>query len=109
MFKVIDEPMFTRDVPVLTPVDGGFEEQSLKTVFRLIETDEAGTFDTQTTEGTDGLLERIVVTFKDLTNERDEPIVCDAALRARLLNRPNIWRALIKEYLVASTKVKEGN
>ncbi|MGL5166634.1 MAG: hypothetical protein ACRC9K_12175 [Afipia sp.] len=109
MFKVIDESIFTRDVPVMTPIDGGFEEQSLKTVFRLIETDEAEKFDTKTSEGTDGLLERIVVTFKDLTNEKDEPIPCDDALRRRLLNRPNVWRAIIKAYFDAATKVKEGN
>lgn len=109
MFKVIEEPIFTHDVPVMTPVDGGFEEQSLKTVFRLIENDEAETFDTKTSEGTDALLGRIVVTFKDLTNESGEPIACDAELRRRLLNRPNVWRAVIKTYFAATTKVKEGN
>lgn len=109
MFKIVDKRTFTHDVKVLTPADGGFAEESLKTTFNYLTSEAIKSFDLRTVEGTGGLLEAAVVTFHELGDDHDLPVACTPEIRSQLFVNPNVRLALVAHYLDAVTKVKEGN
>jgi hypothetical protein len=109
MFKIVDNCTFIHDVKVLTPVDGGYEEENLSTTFNYMSTDETDAFNLRTPEGTTAFLQAAVVTFNDLVDDKAAQVTCTPELRERLLIRPNIRSAVIAHYFDAVTRIKEGN
>lgn len=106
MFKVVDRPEFTHDVPIMVPVDGGHDEQILKTRFRLISNErweELGVV-----SATD-ILDEIVVSFEDLVDASKAPLPCDPVVRTTLLGMPHVRIGLITYYRVATQKARLGN
>src|SRR4051812_4378882 len=107
--KIVQNPTFTHDVPVVTPTDNGFEDDTLNTTFAYLDVDAIERFDTNTLEGTNALLEAAVVKFDKLTDAQDQPLAYSAELRAKLLKRQNVRQALCTYYFAALLKVKAGN
>lgn len=109
MFKVIERPEFTHTVPVLVPVDGGHEEQSLKVRFRALPDDELGTFDHDTNEGTHAFLRVAIVRIEDVVGTDGKPVPYSDALRDQLLQFPFVRVALLRAYSAAVTGARLGN
>jgi hypothetical protein len=107
--KIVERPTFTHDVPVVTPTDKGFEDETLNTTFNYLDVDAIDKFDTKTLEGTSALLEAAVVRFNGLTDNNDRPLAYSEELRAIILKRQNIRQALCTYYFAALLKVKLGN
>jgi hypothetical protein len=107
--KIVDNPTFTHNVPVVTPTDSGFEDENLSTTFNYLDVDAIDKFDTKTLEGTSALLEAAVVRFSGLTDANDQPLTCSEELREMLLKRQNVRQALCTYYFAALLKVKAGN
>jgi hypothetical protein len=107
--KIVDNPTFTHDVPVVTPTDAGFAEEALNTTFNYLDVEAIDKFDTKTLEGTSALLEAAVVRFNALTDAKDQPLAYDVEVRAILLKRQNVRQALCSYYFSALLKVKPGN
>jgi hypothetical protein len=107
--KIVDNPTFTHDVPVMTPTDTGFSEEALNTTFNYLDVDAIDAFDIKTVEGTTALLEAAVVKFDKLTDADDRPLTYTVELRQMLLKRQNVRQALCTYYFSALLKVKAGN
>ncbi|WP_316171038.1 hypothetical protein [Bradyrhizobium sp. SZCCHNRI1058] len=112
MFKVISEGSvrtFTHDVRVLMPTDDGHTEETLRTVFAYLDSDEVSTFNLATQQGTSDFLEKAVKTFTHLVDDDGQAVACTPELRAKLLKNSSIRLALSTHYFSAVTKVPEGN
>lgn len=109
MFKIVRNPEFTHAVPVMLPVDGGFEEQTLKCRFRLLSVDDQALHDLTTTEGTEAWLRNICVSFEDVVGEDGKPIPQSDALTSQLLGSLPVRIGLMRTYTAALAKARLGN
>ncbi|ACF01850.1 conserved hypothetical protein [Rhodopseudomonas palustris TIE-1] len=109
MFKIVPNPTFTHDVTVLTPVDGGHDEETLVVTYNYLDTEEVKKFDLNTSNGTTQFLDSLVAKIDGLTGPTGEPIACSFDLRQKLLKMSNVRLAVIRHYFDAVRKVKEGN
>lgn len=109
MFKIVKNPEFTHTVPVLVPVDGGYDNQSLKTRFRVLPADELARHDFASPEGTEAYLRAIVVRFDDVEGEDGKPVPHSDALMTQLLGVGYIRMAVLRAYTEAMTKARLGN
>ncbi|UFZ05455.1 hypothetical protein LQG66_03825 [Bradyrhizobium ontarionense] len=109
MFKVVTNRTFTHDVKVQIPADGGHVEETLKTTFVCLPSEQLANYDLRTEGGASVFLEASVKTFHDLVDDDEQPIECTAELRTKLLCDPNIRLALSTHYFRAVTKAPEGN
>lgn len=109
MFKVINEPIFTHDVDIHTPVDGGYETQQLSVTFRLVPDEDEADGVAMTDEQIKDHLRRRIVRFNDLVDEKGKELPYNDAIREKLLARQDIRLGLIKGYSKAVTKGLQGN
>ncbi|MDX8354358.1 hypothetical protein [Cognatiyoonia sp. IB215182] len=109
MFKVVEEPEFTHDVPIQVPDDDGHSEQILRTRFRAISLSDGEAYDLSTKEGTTAYLQRIIVSFENLVDLEDRKIAYTDAVRDQLLDRPYIRMGLTTAYMRAMHKARAGN
>lgn len=110
MFKIVRKPTFQHVVNVNVPVDGGFEEQTLKVTYNvlpakeLIEIEPGFDLDRKRQ-----YLERIVNSFDDLVGEDGKPVACDANLRNKLLDLFYVQPPVMEGYVAAMTGAKTKN
>ncbi len=109
MFDISEIRTFTHDVPIIVPVDGGFEDRNLKTTFNYIDVEETQKFDLRTPEGTTAFLVRIVSMFHDLMDGEKNPVPYTEAVRDALLRKQYVRQGLANYYFDALGKAKEGN
>lgn len=107
MFKVTSEPVFTHEVKVMVPVDGGFEAQTFKARFRVMDVEQLS--DVQDEGGQKAVLQKVVAGMEDLVDEAGEPMPYSDDLRDRLIGVPFVRIALFTAYLRGVTKAPEGN
>ena len=72
MFKMVENPEFTHDVPVMVPIDNGHREEKFRARFRAIPEALAN----ELIEGEDAkpFLRRIVVEIMDVVDEADQKV-----------------------------------
>ncbi|ETR79293.1 hypothetical protein X566_01535 [Afipia sp. P52-10] len=104
MFKVVADQTFTHTVTVMTPIDNGHRTETFKATFRLIDTDEADTFDLNTRDGTTAFLKRTIVDLGDLVGDDKQPIAYSDELRDQLLKLPHVRIGLAQAYFSAVAK-----
>lgn len=109
MFKIIENPTFIHTVPVMVPVDGGHEEQSLKAQFRVVSQDELAEHDLRTPEGTESYCRAIVADFSDIGDDEGNPVPMNDSVRNKLFRTPFVQIALIRSYALAMSKARLGN
>jgi len=108
MFKIAKNPEFTHDVPIMVPVDDGFEEQKLRTRFRVLPSDELMEHDFGTLEGIKAYLGDIVVRFEDAVDD-DGNAMPEDETKSRLLGISYVRTGLMTHYGTALHKAKTGN
>lgn len=101
MFTIIDNPTFAHDIDVEVPIDGGYETQKLKTRFKVLDIDTMIGFDVTSADGQKNFCEAAVEGFEDLQTPEGKPVTCTASIRAMLLGRPYVRRAVIAAYAAA--------
>lgn len=109
MFKIVKNPTFVHSVPVMVPVDGGHEEQSLKAQFRVVPQDELMHHNLATAEGTESYCRAIVADFSDIAGEDGQPVPASDAVRDLLFRTTYVQLALIRTYTLAMAKARLGN
>ncbi|WPY94675.1 hypothetical protein T8T21_00690 [Limimaricola variabilis] len=109
MFKIVDRPEFTHDVPVMVPVDGGYREEKLRTRYRVVPDSEAESLVMSRTEDVKAFLRLAVVGFEDVVDDADQPIPYSDELRERLIGAPHVRLALVRGYTAAVSKARLGN
>lgn len=108
MFKVIRNPEFSHDVPVMVPVDGGHREDILRARFRVLRADSEG-FDPTTPDGMQQFLRASVVELQNLADEDGKPLAWNDDIRDLMFDMPYIRLALFKGYMAAVAKARLGN
>lgn len=109
MFKLIENPRFTREVTVLTPVHGGHLKESFRATFRALRVSESQSFELATGEGTRSFLEHVLVTVDDVFDEAGAELPYSDQLRDRLLDVLFVRQALLKSYFDGVTPERLGN
>ena len=111
MFNVTENRTFTHVVKVKTPVDGGYETETLKATFNLISVEEAEAFDLRVRDGTTAFLLRVVNKLDDLADAKKQPVTYSDKVRDFLFGQPHVRQALATGYFeaVANEGPKKGN
>ncbi len=109
MFKVTKNPTFTHTVKVSVPVDGGFEDQSMKVTYRVIGTAEGKKYDLDTADGSTQLLLATIVKVDDLIDDAKAPVTWNDDVRDQLFDTPYVRRALADGYFAGLRGAKTGN
>lgn len=109
MFNVLNNPTFTRDVPVQVPSGDGFDEQSIKATFKALPDDEADAFDVSSKDGVKAFLRAAVVCLSDLEDEKGKPVAYSPEILESLLSRGYVRLALLTTYTRAQVQALTGN
>lgn len=109
MFKIVENPEFTHTVPVMVPVDGGYDKQTLKCRYRVLPADELTRHDTMSPEGTEVYLRAIVVRFEDVVDDAGNHLPHSDALMTKLLQVAYVRQAVMRAYTEAMSKARLGN
>lgn len=109
MFKVVSERVFTHEVTVLSPADGGYEKSTIKATYLFLPADEVAKYNMSVAADTTAFLKRTVRHLDDLVDENKNPLPYSDALRDTLINMVDVRQALCRGYFEAVQKVAEGN
>lgn len=109
MFRIVERPEFTHEVPVQVPVDGGWKTEKLKARFRILPDEELDTGDLTQVEASKEYLRRIIVRLEDLADEAGQPLDYSDEVRERVLALPYARLALMRAFSLAQVKAREGN
>jgi hypothetical protein len=106
MLRIAARPEWTHEVTISVPVDGGFENQTCKVRYRLL--DETAIKPTDPTNVVT-LLRDVVVRMDDVADEAGQPLAWNDALRDHLLAVPFVQAALVRGYYGSVTGARAGN
>jgi hypothetical protein len=112
LFTIAEDPQFYEEVTVETPDGTGWTTQKLRTLFRVLPLDEVTALDQGDGTGRVGveaILERAVLGFRDLVDEKGKPLDGFGDWRGKLLQLPHVRMALLRGYSAAVTRVSLGN
>lgn len=109
MFVVTNDPKFTHTVEAMAPTDGGYQSQSFRVTYRVVEGEEFERFDLNSRQGSTEFLCRIIVTMDDLVDANRNPIHYSDAVRDQVIRLPWARRAIVRGYFDALNKEAEGN
>lgn len=109
MFKLLKNPTFLHDVPIMVPVDGGHEERPLKVRFRALHSDDLAHHDFASREGQEAYLRAIVVGFPAVSDDDGQPIADDDALFRQMVGMSFVRLALMAAYNDAILKARAKN
>lgn len=109
MFKIATAAKFTRDVTVKVPSGEGYEEQTFKADFTVLDDDASEAFDVNTLEGTRGFCEAIFLRAFDLADADGKPVAFSADVKKQMLLLPYVRIALIRTYRQAVVGALAGN
>lgn len=98
MFKIAAAPKFTRDVTVKVPAGEGYEEQTFKADFTVLDDEASSVFDVNTLDGMRDFCDAIWLKAFDLADEDGKPVAFTAAVKEQLLALPYVRIALIRTY-----------
>lgn len=108
MFTLALRAEFTHTVTVLTPVDGGHREDTLRARFVAISAEEEADLLEVRDDGV-SLLRRIVVGLEDIVDTSGRPVEFTPELLSTLLGLQWVRYGLVSAYRAAVTKFKKGN
>jgi hypothetical protein len=101
MFKIDQNPSFTRRVEIKVPADGGHELQDMSVTFRVLSDDEIESFDMRTARGEREFLSATVCHLDDVEDEAGRKLPYSDGLRDRLIALAYVRVALINAYYAA--------
>ncbi|WP_337846252.1 hypothetical protein [Sphingomonas sp.] len=109
MFKLETDPTFTHTVTAMVPIDGGYEKQSFKVTYGVIDYEEFEKLDLNTRADSDTFLKRIVRRLDDIAGADGEPLPYSDQVRDGVLKRSWARSAIVRGYFEAIGKAATGN
>lgn len=106
MLKISKRPEWTHEVAISVPVDGGFENQTCRVRYRLLDED---TLEPTDPNNTNLILRDVVVRIDDLADETGQPLDWNDSVRDAVFALPFAQAGLIKGYFRSVTGAREGN
>ncbi|MPZ57619.1 MAG: hypothetical protein GEU91_14190 [Rhizobiales bacterium] len=108
-FNVTANPTFTHPVEVFVPADGGHRKETFKATFRVLDTDELGSFNLDDPASARAFLVAVIQSLSDLVDDDNKPVPYSDALRDQMLRLSYVRLALARTYIEAVTKARAGN
>lgn len=102
MFKIVNIPEFSHDIPIQVPVDGGHKTETLRARFRVLLGDGGHL-------SVEDFLKKIFIGAENLTDEAGNAVPWSDAVRDQLIDMPFVRAALMQAYTNAVTKARAGN
>jgi hypothetical protein len=110
MFTLRKNPTFLHDVTVHWPVDGGFEEVTLKVRYRVLDADSLRLHtDLMSEEGQNAFLRAAIVGFPAVVDHEGEMVPDDEALFERIVGLTFCRGPLLNAYNAAMTGARAKN
>lgn len=111
MFAFVENPEFTHDVKVQTPVDGGHRTDTFKCRYKVLDAEKLMEYALSSSFSAENaiFLRDVIVSFSDLVDDKKEAIPYNDELRDKVIATPYAQMALMQTYLDAISKVKQGN
>ncbi|MDE4175802.1 hypothetical protein PXK01_16690 [Phaeobacter sp. PT47_59] len=109
MFNVLENPTFTRPVPVQVPKGDGIEEQTFKATFNALDDDATEALAMADVEGTKDFLRRAILSMDDLSDEDGKSIPYSEEIREAVIARPYARIALMSAYHLGMNGLLPGN
>lgn len=106
MLKVAKRPQWAHDITFSVPVDGGFDKQTARVTYRLLE--ETG-IDPAIKDDSLVILHNVVVRMDDLADEAGNPLEWNDTVRDTLFEQPFVQAGLIKGYFRSVVGAASGN
>lgn len=109
MFKIVKYRQFTHEVTITTPVDGGYQHDTVNVTYRTLADEVAEAHNLTTGDGIKGFLKACLVNVSDLIDQDDKPVAWNDQIRDGML--ADYWQrqGLLDGYLNAIQKAKAGN
>ncbi|MEX0971527.1 MAG: hypothetical protein WD046_13900 [Paracoccaceae bacterium] len=110
MFKIAPA-LFTREITARVPVDGGFENQTMKVTYETLASDKAEAL-LDIKRGNQGMrdfVSAICVRVDELVDETGKPLEWNDTVKAQLLALPYAFGAIREGYLAAMTAAQAKN
>ena len=108
-FKLISDPTFSRTVKIKVPVDGGFEDQSIKATFRVLSAETIEKAELATGQGSTKFLKDVLVKLDDIVGEDGQPVPYSDKLRDQIIQLPYVRRPLHDEFFAGIQGGGGGN
>jgi len=109
MFKIDQNPTFTRRVEIKVPADGGHDLQDLSVTFRVLTDEEVEAFDMRTAQGERDFLSAVITELDDIEDGHGTALPYSDALRDRLIGLAYVRVACINSYYAALMGQKVKN
>ena len=112
MFKLVENPEFTHDVPVMVPIDDGHREEKFRARFRAIPeelSNELLADEAVKADAGKGFLRRIVVKVMDVVDEAGQEVPWSEAMFEQMIALPFVRAGLSAAYFRALSKARAGN
>ena len=106
MLKIAKRPEWTHEVKISVPVDGGYDTQTCRVRYRLLNEDALEPTDPNNAVQ---ILRDVVVRIDDLADEAGEPLDWNDAVRETVFALPYAQAGLIRGYFRSVTGAREGN
>lgn len=106
MLKICKHPEWTHDVKISVPVDGGFEDQTCRVRYRLLDED---ALDPTNPNDPIPLLRAVVVRIDELADEHGGPLQWNDAVRDTVFALPYAQAGLIRGYYRSVVGAAVGN
>lgn len=95
MFKLAAEPIFTHVVPILVPVDGGLEKQTMKVTYNVLTSER---YRELLDEDQFALVRELIARIEDVVDQNGDPMDYNDALRDHLIELPYVRLGLLRGY-----------
>lgn len=105
MLRIAKVPEWTHEVTISVPVDGGFENQTCRVRYRMLDPTAIDPTDT----APETLLRAIVVRIDDIADETGAPLQWNDAVRDAVFAIPFAQVGLVRGYYRSVTGAREGN
>lgn len=109
MFVVDPQPQFTHTVTARVPVDGGFEDQSFKVRYRVMDDDALAAIDMKEAKSAIAFLREVVVGLDDIEGKEKQSLPYSDALRDQLIALPYVRTPMVRGYFDAVYQARLGN
>ncbi len=109
MFKIDENPSFTRNVKVNVPKGDGHEQQTFKATFNVVDDEVVDGVALNDAANVKAALREMLAGMEDLVNTAGEAIPYSEEIREHMLKRPYVRLALIAAYYSGVTDNRSGN
>ena len=109
MFKIAKTPTFRHEVTIKVPVDGGFENQTIGVVYRVLDDEAMKAHEWNTLDGQKAWLRAVIARLDDMVDEDGKALAYNDGVRDQVIALSYARGPLMKGYTDAMIPALVGN